>query len=82
MRSKLQDASLTAVAFARDRSRYYDADGGDLENWGSASAEFTLDTALNSPAADGGGDLQPDDGDMVKESRPFVLIEFAMNRRR
>ena len=73
---KLQDASLTAVAFARDRSRYYDADGGDLENWGSSSAEFTLDTALNSPAADGGGDLQPDDGDMVKESRPFVLIEF------
>ena len=74
---KLQDGSLTAVAFARDRSRYYDADGGDLENWGSTSAEFTLDTALNSPAADGGGDLQPDDGDMVKESRPFVLIEFA-----
>ena len=74
---KLQDGSLTAVAFARDRSRYYKADGSDLENWGSASAEFTLDTALNSPAADGGGDLQPDDGDMVKESRPFVLIEFA-----
>ena len=65
------------MAFARDRSRYYDKDGGDLENWGSSSAEFTLDTALNSPAADGGGDLQPDDGDMVKESRPFVLIEFA-----
>ena len=74
---KLQDGSLTAVAFARDRSRYYKADGSDLENWGSTSAEFTLDTALNSPAADGGGDLQPDDGDMVKESRPFVLIEFA-----
>ena len=73
---KLQDGSLTAVAFARDRSRYYDKDGGDLENWGSSSAEFTLDTALNSPAADGGGDLQPGDGDMVKESRPFVLIEF------
>ena len=73
---KLQDGSLTAVAFARDRSRYYKADGSDLENWGSTSAEFTLDTSLNSPAADGGGDLQPGDGDMVKESRPFVLIEF------
>ena len=48
---KLQDGSLTAVAFARDRSRYYKADGSDLENWGSTSAEFTLDTALNSPAA-------------------------------
>ena len=46
MRASCKMLLLTAVAFARDRSRYYDADGGDLENWGSASAEFTLDTCV------------------------------------
>ena len=69
----LENELLTAVVFARDRSRYYDADGNDLQNWGSASAEFKLDTTLQAPTGDG---LQPGDGDMVKESRPFVLIEF------
>ncbi len=74
---KLENGLLTAVVFARDRSRYEAPDGRPLQNWGSASAEFKLDTELKSPTADGGGDLQPADGDMVKESRPFVLIEFA-----
>ena len=69
----LENGLLTAVVFARDRSRYFDADSNDLQNWGSASAEFKLDTTLQAPTGDG---LQPGDGDMVKESRPFVLIEF------
>ena len=69
----LENKLATAVVFARDRSRYYDAESNDLQNWGSASAEFKLDTTLQAPTGDG---LQPGDGDMVKESRPFVLIEF------
>ncbi len=66
----LRDGAVTAVAFARDRSSY------SKENWGSASAEFTLDTDLLSPQENGGGNLQPEDGGVSKESRPFVLIEF------
>ncbi len=74
----LMDGDLTAVAFGRDRSRYEDTGGVDmLENWGSASAEFTLDTDLLSPQENGGGDLQPEDDGVSKESRPFILIEFS-----
>jgi hypothetical protein len=70
----LGDGKLTAVVFARDRSRYPDPKGGkDVQNWGSTSAEFTLDTELKTPV---GNDLQPSDGDEVKEARPFVLIDF------
>lgn len=70
---ELENGLITAVAFARDRSGY------SMENWGSASAEFTFDDEIVSPAEpDGsGGDLQPEDGGVSKESRPFVLIEFA-----
>ncbi len=71
----LADGSLTAVAFARDRSRY--GGGTQKTNWGAASASFTLDTELLAPTDAKGGDLQPDDGDKVKETRPFVLIEFS-----
>ena len=78
--SGLQDGSLTAVAFGRDRSRYEGSDDKMLENWGSASAEFTLDTKVvyPDPARDvsKGGDLQPAPDGTSKESRPFVLIEF------
>ena len=74
---KLLDGDLTAVAFGRDRSRYENTAGSMVENWGSASAEFTLDTALLSPQENGGGDLQPEDGGESKESRPFILIEFT-----
>ena len=44
-------------------------------NWGSASAEFTLDRDLASPL-NGGGQVQPADGGTSKEARPFVLIQF------
>lgn len=63
---ELQDGLVTAVAFARDRSTY------DSQNWGSASAEFAFDDAA--PEA---FDLQPEDGGVSKEDRPFVLIEFS-----
>ena len=74
---KLADGKLTAVAFARDRSKHGTDDS--MENWGSASAEFTLDTELKDPTQDGGGDLQPKDGGTSKEDRPFILIEFNEN---
>ena len=70
---ELANGLITAVAFARDRSGY------SMQNWGSASAEFTFDDKLVSPAEpDGiGGDLQPEDGGVSKESRPFILIDFT-----
>ena len=71
----LADGSLTAVAYARDRSRYLMKDETH-NNWGSASAAFTLDTVLESPLSNGGGQVQPADGGTSKEARPFVLIQF------
>ncbi len=74
---KLNDGPLTVVAFGRDSSRYEDPTSTKmLENWGSASAEFTLDSAINSPRDPGGGELQPNDGGVSKEDQPFVMIEF------
>ena len=72
----LVDGDITVVAFGRDRSRYMDGDENNVHNWGSASTGFTLDRDLLSPEEDGGGDLQPEDGGVSKESRPFILIEF------
>ena len=71
---ELNDGSLTAVAYARDRSRYM-LMNETRNNWGSASAEFTLDTDLASPL-NGGGQVQPADGGTSNEARPFVLIQF------
>ena len=65
----LEDGKITVVAYGRDRGGY-----DNLENWGSSSAEFTLDTELKNPL--NSGDLQPADGGKSKEARPFVLIEF------
>lgn len=78
---KLNNGPVTVVAFGRDNSRYEDPAGDmQLENWGSASAEFTLDTMLVHPDPSGdvskGGDLQPAPDGTSKEARPFVLIEF------
>ncbi len=77
----LEDGLATAVVFARDRSRFTSLDGNDtVQNWGSASAEFTLDTTVVYPNPSGdvskGGDLQPAPDGKSKEARPFVLIEF------
>ena len=71
-----KDGSLTVVAFARDRSRYAHRDETNVQNWGSTSAEFTLDTDLKDPTQDAGSDLQPAPDGKSKEARPFVLIEF------
>ena len=55
----LEDGSITAVAFGRDKSRYMNIDEQNVNSWGSASAAFALDRELLSPMEDGGGDLQP-----------------------
>ena len=75
----IADGKVTAVAFGRDTSTYKNSKNKDLENWGSASDEFRLDTILHSPLAEGKGEVQPADGGSTKEARPYVLIEFADN---
>ena len=64
------------MAYARDRSRYDHGGVSNVQNWGSTSAEFTLDTELASPL-DGSGEVQPKDGGTSKEARPFVMIRFG-----
>ena len=71
----LKDGALTAVVFARDRSRY-DMGGETVQNWGSASTGFKLDTEVPDPTKSPNG-VQPADGGKSKESRPFVLIDFT-----
>ena len=77
------DGGVTAVAFGRDRSRYDGPNATGLRNWGSASAEFTLDRELISLIdVDGnvdsrGGDVQPSPGTISKEDRPFIFLEFS-----
>ena len=71
-----KDGTLTVVAYARDRSRYDHGGVSNVQNWGSTSAEFTLDTELASPL-DGSGEVQPKDGGTSKEARPFVMIRFG-----
>ena len=73
-----KDDKLTVVAFARDRSRYDHGKETNVQNWGSASTEFTLDTQLLDPSAPTvTGGVQPADGGVSKETRPFVLIDFT-----
>ena len=72
-----KDGALTVVAYGRDRSRYDHVEETNVQNWGSTSAEFTLDTELKSPIDS--GDLQPAPDGKSKETRPFVLIEFDEN---
>ena len=90
MKRHLNDGSLVAVVWARDRNDYmkvagimYDGktidDGEKAENYGSVKATFTLDNTFHSPLnADGsGGSVQPDPGSKVKEPRPFIYLDFA-----
>ena len=76
----LDDGSLVAVVWARDRNKFVNyADGKEVENWGSVTAKFTLDNTFHSPLnTDGsGGSVQPDPGSKVKEPRPFIYLDFA-----
>ena len=77
----LEDGKLTVVAYGRDRKSYASlTDPARLEtsptsadsyNWGAATAEFLYDTTDPDPNA------TPGDGDVVTESRPFVLVNYT-----
>ena len=74
----IHDGMVTAVAFGRDDSTYKNSKNEDVQSWGSGSEEFRLcDTILHSPLDKGKGDVQPADGGSTKETRPYILIEFA-----
>ena len=76
----LEDGKLTVVAYGRDRKSYASltnrkiGDGptsADSYNWGAATAEFLYDTTDPDP------NPTPGDGDVVTESRPFVLLNYT-----
>ncbi len=67
---KLEDGALTVIAFARDRSRYDNLKDDQVYNYGAATAKFRLDTEIDAP------DTTPDDGEDVKEARPFIVLDF------
>ena len=76
---KLEDGPLTAVAFARDRSKHGTDD--DLENWGAASAEFRLDTQFAEVDVEDSERVQPIDGDdKVTDDAAFIMLDFAEDR--
>ncbi len=77
---ELHDGKIVVVVYGQDRSSYEAHDSTDpRHNWGSATAEFVLDSVFNSPLnKDGsGGSVQPEAGSEVKEPRPFVYLDFA-----
>ena len=67
-----EDGKFTVVAFASDQSTLNDS---TLKNWGASTAEFTLDRVLPDPTKVTNG-VQPKDGGVSKETRPFVDINF------
>ena len=76
----LLDGKLTVVVTGRDIGGFRWVAPGVSEtrvNYGTATAEFTLDTELKSPTKPGGGRVIPASGAAVSEPRPFVMIEFT-----
>ena len=75
---KLRDGKLTIVVTGRDRGGFKRGDD-TLANYGTATADFTLDSTFTSPTAEGGGggEVIPNKGEAVSEPRPFVLIDFS-----
>ena len=82
----LEDGKLTVVAYGRDRKAYASLNREDFDtrkigkdstalrddkyNWGAATAEFRYDDTEPNPTP------IPGDGDVVTESRPFVLLNY------
>ena len=78
----LLDGKLTVVVTGRDRGGFKSGTGTNeksLVNYGTETAEFTLDTSLKKPTlADGtGGEVIPGEDEAVSEPRPFVLVDFS-----
>ena len=71
----LQDGELAVIVYGRDRSRY-DRYGETVSNWATATAAFGLDTAFGTKKPAESVRVHPPDGSVVREKRPFVLLEF------
>ncbi len=71
--TSLQDGRLVVVAYGRDRSRY-ERFGQTVSNWATGMADFMLDTEFASHKDD--VEIIPADGSTIKETRPFVIIDF------
>ncbi len=73
--TELQDGELVVIVFGRDRSRY-ERYGETVSNWATATTGFGLDTAFGPTTSKGNVRVHPPDGSVVREKRPFVLLEF------
>ena len=74
----LRDGNLTIVVTGRDRGGFKRGED-TVANYGTARADFTLDSTFVSPTAEGGGggEVIPNRNEAVSEPRPFVLIDFS-----
>ena len=73
--TSLRDGELVVVAYGRDRARY-DRYGETVSNWATAKSGFGFDTRFGSEALLEQTKFHPPDGSIVREQRPFVLLEF------
>ena len=73
--TSLRDGRLVVVAYAKDRSGY-ERFGETVSNWSTATAGFGLDTSFDASLSAEGVRVHPPDGSVVREKRPFVLLEF------
>lgn len=72
---KLHDGKLVVVVYARDRSGY-ERFGETVTNWATATAGFGLDTTFDASISSDGVRVHPPNGSVIREQRPFVLLEF------
>ena len=73
--TRLRDGKLIVVVYARDRSGY-ERFGETVSNWSTATTGFGLDTSFDGDLSAEGVRVHPPDGSVVREKRPFVLLEF------
>ena len=74
---RLNYGLLTAVSHAPDKSEYQrHYDGETVHNFGSASANFTLDIILVSPLEPGGGYIYPAGSSKTLRPRPSLSVGF------
>ena len=73
--ASLRDGELTVVAYASDRSRY-DIYGESVSNWAAATGGIELDTEFGAIGLLDKVTVHPADGSTVRDSRPFLIIEF------
>ena len=83
--NELPNGKLKVIVLARDRSTYKLTDGNTVQNtnnWGSATAEFTLDTVMEplvkgSSVHTAGGEVIPRPNQKVSDNPPILVFTFA-----